>query len=91
MNNTNYTDNIRSKCISILMKELKNEQKCRQIEQDIYNSTIQYAIRKNFSRNWENKHFKNIWLINDISKIKLYINMIKNHTESTNYNFVKKN
>ena len=83
MNNTNYTDNIRSKCISILMKELKNEQKCRQIEQNIYNSTIQYAISKNFNRNWENKHFKNIYF----ARIRSFYTNIKSSSYLHNIEF----
>ncbi len=38
-----------------------------------------------------NTSYKNIWIIEDFSDIDRYVNMIKNYTSSTNYQFIKKN
>ena len=48
--NTSYNDDVRNKCVGLLNKELGEEQKCRIIEKDIYNSVIDFSKKNNIKR-----------------------------------------
>ena len=62
MEYTNYTDTIRIQCVKLLTNELDNPTKSRKIEKSIYNTIIQYAKVNNIKRNWDNIHFKSLYL-----------------------------
>jgi len=62
MENTSYKVYIRNQSHALLDKIVENEKKSRQIEQSIYNSSIQYSSENNIKRNWSNKIFKSLYL-----------------------------
>ena len=86
MNYSNYNDEIRNKYVNILIQELNDEIKCRQIEKSIYNNTIKYTKKNNIKRKWNNIHFKNLY----VSRIRSLYTNIKVDSYLKNKNFKKK-
>ena len=62
MSFTSYTDQNRNKYVSLLLEELSDEKKSRLIEKSVYNYTILYSKGNNIKRNWDNLHFKRLYL-----------------------------
>ena len=60
--NTSYQDSYRNNCASLINKVLENDKKSRQIEKSIYNCVIDYSKVNNIKRNWDNTHFKSLYL-----------------------------
>ena len=86
MENTSYQVNIRNKSYSILNNVLENEKISRQIEQSIYNSSIQYSSENNIKRDWSNDIFKSLYL----SRIRSIYTNLKGDSYLQNKNFKKK-
>jgi len=83
MNFTSYTDQNRNKYVSLLLEELSDEKKSRLIEQSVYNYTILYSKKNNIKRNWDNLHFKRLYL----SKIRSIYTNIKSDSYLNNKTF----
>jgi transcription elongation factor S-II len=62
MENTSYQVLIRNQSVALLNKILHNDKISRQIEQSIYNSSIQYSTETNIERNWSNNIFKSLYI-----------------------------
>ncbi len=86
MNFNNYVDETRSKYVKLLMKQLPDESKCREIEKSIYNSTIIYSKTNNIKRLWTNPHFYNIYQ----AKIRSIYTNINSDSYIRNVSFKKK-
>jgi len=72
---TSKKDVIRSHSVSLLMKELDNENISRRIEKTVYNSAITLAKERHIKRLWTNKVFKELYM----SKMRgIYSNISKN-------------
>ena len=83
MSFTSYTDTIRNKYVSLLLKEINNEKKCRLIEKSIYNYVIIHSRRNNIKCHWDNLHFKKLY----ISKIRSIYTNIKSDSYLRNKTF----
>jgi len=86
MNFNNHEDETRSKYVNLLMKQIPNEKKCREIEKSIYNDTIVYAKAHNIKRVWINRHFYNIYQ----AKIRSIYTNIKSDSYIRNISFKEK-
>mgnify|MGYP000527676983 CR=1 FL=1 len=62
MENTSYQVLIRNQSVALINKILNNDKISRQIEQSIYNSSIQYSTETNIERNWSNNIFKSLYI-----------------------------
>jgi len=62
MENTSYKVIIRNQSFALLNKIVKNAKISRQIEQSIYNSSLQYSTETNIERNWTNNIFKSLYI-----------------------------
>jgi len=83
MENTSYKVHIRNKSYGLINKIVENEKISRQIEQSIYNSSIQFSSENNIKRNWENKIFKSLYL----SRIRSIYTNLKEDSYLQNKNF----
>ena len=83
MENTNYEVNIRNQSYTLLDKIVGNEKISRQIEQSIYNSSIQYSSENNIKRNWSNNIFKSLYL----ARIRSIYTNLKGDSYLQNKNF----
>jgi len=83
MENTNYEVNIRNQSYTLLDKIVGNEKISRQIEQSIYNSSIQYSSENNIKRNWANNIFKSLYL----ARIRSIYTNLKGDSYLQNKNF----
>ena len=86
MENTSYQVHIRNQSYSMLNNVLENEKISRQIEQSIYNSSIQYSSENNIKRDWSNKIFKSLYL----SRIRSIYANLKDDSYLQNKNFKAK-
>jgi uncharacterized protein YabN with tetrapyrrole methylase and pyrophosphatase domain len=83
-------------CREILIKKIKelldnnnisdSEVLSKNIEKGIYNTTIKYAEVKGILKRWDNKHFKNIYVVKGMSPS---INP-ENALEKTNKRFINR-
>ncbi len=83
MSDSSYTDEIRNKCVNLIMNELQNEDKSRLIEKSIYNDIILYSKKNNIKRNWKNNLFKSLY----ISRIRSIYTNIKSDSYLQNTKF----
>ena len=83
MENTSYKVIIRNGAHGLLNSAIENEKISRQIEQSIYNSTIQYSSEKNIKRDWDNNIFKSLYL----SRIRSIYTNLKPDSYLKNTNF----
>lgn len=83
MENSSYKSDIRNKSSILFNKILKDNKKSRQMEREIYNSSLKYASENNIIKNWENKIFKSLY----ISRIRnIYSNLNPNsYLGNTNF------
>jgi len=79
-------DEIRNKHVFILDKELENERLSRNIEKEIYNSTILQSKDKGMMRMWSNPIFKELY----ISKIRSFYSNINKASYIQNPDFKDK-
>jgi len=86
MENTSYKVNIRNQSCGKLNKIILNEKISRQIEQSMYNSTIQFSSENNIKKNWENKIFKSLYL----ARIRSIYTNLKEDSYLKNKNFKTK-
>ena len=86
MENTSYKVNIRNKSFLLLNKIVDSEKISRQMEQSIYNSSIQFSSENNIKRNWENCIFKSLYL----SRIRSIYTNLREDSYLQNKNFKKK-
>jgi len=86
MENTSYKVYIRNQSHALLDKIVENEKKSRQIEQSIYNSSIQFSSENNIKRNWENSIFKSLYL----SRIRSIYTNLREDSYLQNKNFKTK-
>jgi len=86
MENTSYKVNIRNKSFLLLNKIVDSEKISRQMEQSIYNSSIQFSSENNIKRNWENSIFKSLYL----SRIRSIYTNLKGDSYLQNKNFRSK-
>ena len=79
---TSFNDEIRNNHVLILCKELMNDGLSRQIEQQLFNSTIRVAKRRFIQRRWDNPLFKQLY----ISKIRsFYSNISDSYVGNPNF------
>ena len=83
---TSYNDPVRKKHVNILKSQLKNESLSRKVEQQLFNSTIDYAKSKNYTRKWKNVLFKELY----VSKIRSFYRNITKDRYIQNNNFKQK-
>jgi len=86
MENTSYNVDIRNKSFGLLNKLVESEKISRQIEQSIYNSSIQFSSENNIKRNWENSIFKSLYL----SRIRSIYTNLREDSYLQNKNFKTK-
>ena len=86
MENTSYKVHIRNQSHGLLNKVLENEKISRQIEQSIYNSSIQFSSENNIKQNWDNSIFKSLYL----SRIRSIYTNLKPDSYLQNKNFKTK-
>ena len=86
MENTSYKVDIRNKSCGLFTKIILNEKISRQIEQSIYNSTIQFSYENNIKKHWDNKIFKSLYL----SRIRSIYTNLKDDSYLKNVNFKTK-
>ena len=79
-------DSFRDKHVVILNKEFNNESLSRNVEKQLYNSSIILAKSKFIERNWNNPIFKHIYL----SKIRSFYANISSDSYVNNPNFKQK-
>ena len=79
----NFEDKFRSSVVEFIDKELNNNNISRNIEQSVYNSSIQLASKKGIKRKWMNNVFKNLYL----SKIRSFYSNIKEDSYIQNKEF----
>ena len=83
---TSYNDPVRKKHVDILKSQLKNESLSRKVEQQLFNSTIDYAKSKNYTRKWKNVLFKELY----VSKIRSFYSNISKDSYIQNPHFKQK-
>ena len=83
---TSYNDPVRKKHVDILKSQLKNESLSRKVEQQLFNSTIDYAKSKNYTRKWKNVLFKELY----VSKIRSFYSNISKDSYIQNPHFQQK-
>ena len=86
MENSSYKSDIRNNSCNLFNKILQDNQKSRQIEKDIYNSSLKYANENNIIRNWDNRIFKSLYL----SRIRSIYTNLKSDSYLGNQNFKDK-
>ena len=86
MSFNNKDDSIRNKYVSILNNEFNNEKLSRQIEQQLYNSSIRVAKTRFIKRLWDNPLFKHLY----ISKIRSFYSNVATDSYVKNINFKEK-
>ena len=59
---SSLNDSIRDKSVSKIDAVIGDMYKSRIIEKSIFNYCIDYTIKNNISRNWENRLFKNLYI-----------------------------
>ena len=77
-----YIDELRSKYVDLLSKEL-DQSRSRSSEQSIYNYSIQFAKTHNIKRNWKNSHFRNLYS----SRIRSFYSNLKSDSYVQNITF----
>ena len=83
---SSLNDSIRDKSVSKIDAVIGDMYKSRIIEKSIFNYCIDYTIKNNISRNWENRLFKNLYINKLIS---VYSN-IKSDSYIQNEYFLQK-
>ena len=79
---SSYNDEIRNNHTLILNKEINNERISRQIEQQLFNSSIRVAKHRFIKRSWDNPLFKQLY----ISKIRsFYSNISDSYIGNPNF------
>ena len=83
---SNYNDSKRNKIVNKFINIINIEKISRQIEQSIYNYTIEKSIKTEIERNWNNKLFLDIYL----SKVRSIYSNLNKDTYIKNKNLLNK-